>query len=440
MLNFGDITVRLGGHAILDHASASLPPGGRIGLVGRNGAGKSTLLRALTGEIDPDSGTVEMPKSARIGYLAQTTPAGSETPFQFVLTADLERARLLEEGENAKDASRLADIHERLIAIDAHAAPARAAKILVGLGFDEEMQSRALDSFSGGWRMRVALAALLFSAPDLLLLDEPSNHLDLESTIWLEGFLKSYQGTVLVVSHERDLLNNVVDHTLHLEHGRTVLYRGNYDAFERQRSERLAQVEAMREKQVAQRAKLQGFVDRWGVKAHSARQAQSRLKALARMEPVAAAIEDPSLSFEFPSPEESSSPLVSVDGVAVGYHPDQPVLRRVTFRIDPEDRIALLGRNGNGKTTLARLLAGQLEPMDGAIVAPGALRVGYFTQYQVEELDRECTPLIWLGSCLMLCQTVCVRSWGDLGFRAKRRRWRLAKCLAANALDWRSPW
>lgn len=393
MLQFSDITVRLGGHPILDRASASLPPGGRIGLVGRNGAGKSTFLRAVTGEIDPDGGTFEMPKSARLGYLAQTAPAGAETPFEFVLAADDERSQLLAESEEAQEASRLSDIHERLIAIDAHSAPARAAKILVGLGFDEGMQARPLDDFSGGWRMRVALAALLFSDPDLLLLDEPSNHLDLESTLWLERFLKSYRGTILIVSHERDLLNNVADHILHLQNGRTTLYRGNYDAFERQRSERLAQVEAMREKQLAQRAKLQGFVDRWGVKAHSARQAQSRLKALARMEPIAAAIEDPSLSFEFPSPEETSSPLLSVDGASAGYRPGQPVLSRVTLRIDPDDRIALLGRNGNGKTTLARLLAGQLKPMDGEIVAPGSLRVGYFTQYQVEELDREISPL-----------------------------------------------
>ena len=393
MLNLTDITVRLGGHPVLDRASAALPPASRVGLVGRNGAGKSTLLRVVTGQLEPDEGEVEMPKSARIGYLAQEAPAGSASPFETVLAADAERTRLLADAERTSDAGTLAEIHERLNAIDAHAAPARAAKILVGLGFDEAMQARPLESFSGGWRMRVALAALLFSQPDLLLLDEPSNHLDLESTLWLEGFLKAYRGTMLVVSHERDLLNNVVDHVLHLEHGRTTLYRGGYDAFERQRAERLAQTEAAREKQLAQRARLQSFVDRWRAKSHTASQAQSRMKALAKMQPVAAAIEDPSLSFEFPSPKELKPPLVKLEGAAVGYAPGEPVLRRLDLRIDPDDRIALLGRNGNGKTTLARLLAGQLEPMEGEFAAAGKLRVGYFTQYQVEELDRADTPL-----------------------------------------------
>ncbi len=421
MLTASELTVRLAGHTILDRASAALPPGGRIGLVGRNGAGKSTFLRAVTGEIEPDEGTLEMPRSARLGYLAQTAPAGSQTPFATVLAADRERTRLLEESERTGDVARLADIHERLNAIDAHAAPARAAKILVGLGFDEAMQAQPLDSFSGGWRMRVALAALLFSEPDLLLLDEPSNHLDLESTLWLEGFLKAYRGTILVVSHERDLLNKVVDHILHLEQGRLTLYRGSYNSFERQRSERLAQVEALREKQLAQRAKLQGFVDRWGAKAHSARQAQSRMKALARMEPVAAALEDPSLAFDFPSPADAKSPLMQVDQAAVGYAPDQPVLRRVSLRIDPDDRIALLGRNGNGKTTLARLFAGQLAPMEGEIVAPGTLRVGYFTQYQVEELDGESSALQHMARLMPGAPPKAVRAQlGRFGFPGEK--------------------
>lgn len=417
MLNLSDVTVRLGGHTILESASTRLPMNARIGLVGRNGAGKSTLLRLVTGEIEPDGGTIEVPASARVGYLAQTAPAGTVTPIDTVLAADLERTRLLDESAQTGDPARLAEIHDRLIALDAHAAPSRAAKILAGLGFNEELQLRSLDSFSGGWRMRVALAALLFSNPDLLLLDEPSNHLDLESTLWLEGFLKSYRGTIMVVSHERDLLNNVVDHILHLAHGRTTLYSGNYDAFERQRSERLAQQEAMRERQLAQRAKLQGFVDRWGVKAHSARQAQSRMKALARMEPVAAAIEDPTLSFEFPHPEGSSAPLVNLDRAAAGYHPGEPVLSRLSFRIDPDDRIALLGRNGNGKTTLARLLAGQLEPLEGKVISPGGLRIGYFTQYQVEELDPDWSPLQHMSRAMPEAPPKTVRSHlGRFGF------------------------
>ena len=421
MLNLNGITVRLGGNAVLDGASAALPTGARVGLVGRNGAGKSTLMRVLTGQIEPDDGEIEMPKRARLGYLAQEAPGGSQTPFETVLDADLERTRLLAEAEGLTDAERLADIHERLNAIDAHAAPARAAKILVGLGFDEEMQARPLDSFSGGWRMRVALAALLFSDPDLLLLDEPSNHLDLEATPWLESFLKAYRGTMLVVSHERDLLNNVVDHVLHLDHGQTTLYQGGYDAFERQRSERMAQAEATREKQLAQRAKLQSFVDRWGAKAHTARQAQSRMKALARMEPVAAALEDPSLSFDFPSPNEMRPPLMVIEGAAVGYVEGQPILRGLDMRIDPDDRIALLGRNGNGKTTLARLLAGQLAPMAGEIVAGGKLRVGYFTQYQVEELDGSDTPLQHMARLMPDAPPKIVRAQlGRFGFSGER--------------------
>ncbi|MGI8706507.1 MAG: ABC-F family ATP-binding cassette domain-containing protein [Sphingomicrobium sp.] len=393
MLNLNDIIVRLGGETILDRASASVPTGSRVGLVGRNGAGKSTLMRVVAGKLDPDGGTVEMPKGARVGYIAQEAPSGSRSPFDTVLAADVERSRLFDHADESSDAQQLAEAHERLNAIDAHAAPARAAKILAGLGFDEAMQKAGLDTLSGGWRMRVALAALLFSQPDVLLLDEPSNHLDLEATLWLEDFLRSYRATMLIVSHERDLLNNVTDQILHLENGRTTLYQGGYDAFERQRLERQAHAEAAREKQLAERAKLQAFVDRWRAKSHTARQAQSRMKALARMEPVAAATEDPSLRFDFPNPSELKPPLLTLDGASVGYEAGKPVLVDLDIRLDPSDRIALLGRNGNGKTTLARLLAGQLPPMDGEVRAPGKLRVGYFTQYQVEELDSSATPL-----------------------------------------------
>ncbi|HEX2117449.1 MAG TPA: ABC-F family ATP-binding cassette domain-containing protein, partial [Alphaproteobacteria bacterium] len=254
-------------------------------------------------------------------------------------------------------------------------------------------QHRPLDSFSGGWKMRVALAALLFSGPDLLLLDEPSNHLDLEAVLWLESFLQTYRGTLLVVSHERDLLNNVVDHILHLQGGKLTLYSGGYDSFERQRRERQAQAEAQRAAQEARRQKLQAYVDRWRYKAHTARQAQSRLKALARMEPIAEAVEDPTLVFDFPSPEKLKPPMIKLDGASVGYAPSKPVLSRLNLRVDPDERMALLGRNGNGKTTLARLLSRQLTPMAGEMVASGKMRVGYFAQHQVEELDLDETPL-----------------------------------------------
>lgn len=392
MLNFNNVVVRLGGTSIIDGAGAALPPGSSVGLIGRNGAGKSTLMKVIAGMLEPDDGSVDMPKDSKLGYIAQEAPAGAITPIESVLAADEERAALLTESENTLDPERIAIIHERLNVIEAHSAPARAAKILTGLGFDEQAQGQPMDSFSGGWRMRVALAALLFSRPDVLLLDEPSNHLDLEATLWLENFLISYPATILVVSHERDLLNNVVDHILHLQNGKTTLYPGGYDAFERQRAERQAQLASSREKQVAQRDKLQAFVDRWGAKAHSAKQAQSRVKALARMEPIAEAIDDPTLGFHFPSPAELKPPLMSLDDAAVGYG-DTTILSHLNLRLDPSDRMALLGRNGNGKTTLARLLASQLPAQAGDVAKSGKLTVGYFTQYQVEELDTDDTPL-----------------------------------------------
>jgi ATP-binding cassette, subfamily F, member 3 len=428
MLSLNAITVRLGGRLILDRATAALPPGSRVGLVGRNGAGKSTLMRVVAGLLEADEGAAEMPRAARIGYIAQETPAGPATPFETVLAADVERAALLHDAETTSDHHRLAEIHERLNAIAAHAAPARAARILVGLGFDEAAQQRPLDSFSGGWRMRVALAALLFSGPDLLLLDEPSNHLDLEATLWLEDFLRSYRATMLIVSHERDLLNNVVDHILHLEGGKTTLYVGGYDAFERQKAERQAQQSAMRAKQVAEREKLQAFVDRWRAKASKAKQAQSRVKALQRMQPIAEAANDPSLTFDFPSPAELKPPLITLDMAAVGYAPGKPVLQRLNLRLDPDDRIALLGRNGNGKTTLARLLAAQLPAMEGAMTASGKLRVGYFTQYQVEELDREDTPLEHMSRLMPKASPSAVRAQlGRFGFSGDKATMQVKK-------------
>ena len=392
MLNINGITVRLGGRAILDGASAALPPKSRVGLIGRNGAGKSTLMKVMIGQLEPDLGEIEMPRGTRIGYIAQEAPSGTTTPIEQVLAADTERAELLGEAETSHDPNRVGEIHERLIAIDAYTAPARAARILVGLGFDEEMQGRPLDSYSGGWKMRVALASLLFSEPDLLLLDEPSNHLDLEATLWLENFLKSYPAMMVVISHERDLLNNVVDTILHLEGGKVHLYTGGYDSFERQRAERVAQLAAAKAAQDTQRAKLSEYIAKNSARASTAKQAQSRQKMLAKMQPIASMAEDPTLSFEFPSPEELRPPLITLDMAAVGYA-EKPILQRLNLRLDPDDRVALLGRNGNGKTTLARLLAAQLPTMDGAMNASGKMRVGYFTQYQVEELDGDDTPL-----------------------------------------------
>src|SRR5512146_1499111 len=323
---------------------------------------------------EADGGRIEAPSGTRIGYLAQEAPGGEATAFETVLAAATERASLLAEAEHAHDA------------------PARASRI-AGLGFPGEAQHRPLSSFSGGWRMRVALAALLFSEPDLLLLDEPSNHLDLEAALWLESFLKSYRASLIVVSHERDLLNNVADHILHLNRGKLSLYPGNYDSFARQRREREAQTEAARAAQETKAKKLQAYVDRWRYKAHTARQAQSRLKALAKLQPIADVSDDASMVFDFPSPKELRPPLIVLEDAAVGYTANAPVLSRLNLRIDPDDRIALVGRNGNGKTTLARLLAGQLKPMSGSVVASGKLQVGYFAQHQIEELVPDETPL-----------------------------------------------
>jgi len=421
MLNLNGITARLGGQTILDSASASLPARSRVGIVGRNGAGKSTLLKIIAGEMSADDGSVETPRGTRIGYVAQEAPGGTMTPFEMVLAADEERVELLERADTAADAGEIADVHERLNLIDAHGAPARAARILAGLGFDEANQHEPLSSFSGGWRMRVALAGLLFSRPDLLLLDEPSNHLDLEAALWLESFLRTYPASMVIVSHERDLLNNVADHILHVQGGKTTLYSGGYDAFERQRSERLSQVESMRRSQEDKRAKLQAYVDRWRYKAHTAKQAQSRMKALARMEPVAAAMEDPTLRFDFPNPDELRPPLIVADDAAVGYVADTPVLSKLNFRIDPDDRIAFLGRNGNGKTTLARLVAGQLIPTAGNMSVSGKLRVGYFAQHQVEELIADDTPLQHMSRLLKDSKPGDVRSQlGRFGFSGEK--------------------
>jgi ATP-binding cassette subfamily F protein 3 len=420
MLTINGLTVRLGGRTILDRASASLPAKSRTGLIGRNGAGKSTLMKAMIGQIEADEGGIEMPRRTRVGYIAQEAPSGTATPFETVLAADSERAALLAASETETDPDRLGDIHERLIAIDAYTAPARAARILIGLGFDEAMQAQPLDSFSGGWKMRVALAGLL---------DEPSTHLDLEATMWLESFLRSYPGQLVVISHERDLLNNVVDHILHLEGGKATLYPGGYDAFERQRAERAAQLAAAKAAQDAQRARLVDYIARNSARASTAKQAQSRAKQLARMQPIAALTEDPSLVFDFPSPaDELKPPLITLDLASVGYAPGEPVLSRLNLRIDPDDRIALLGRNGNGKTTLARLLAAQLQPMDGAMAASGKMRVGYFTQYQVEELDGADTPLGHMTRVMAGKTPGAVRAQlGRFGFSGNRATTEVAK-------------
>jgi ATP-binding cassette, subfamily F, member 3 len=393
MLTFSELTYRIGGRTLIDAASAQINAGWKVGLVGRNGAGKSTLLHLILGDLQPDAGEVGVQKGLRVGTVEQEAPGGDATPIATVLAADTERAALLHEAEEAHDPHRIGEIHARLLDIDAHSSPARAAAILAGLGFDAAAQERPLSSFSGGWRMRVALAAALFAEPDVLLLDEPTNHLDLEATLWLESFLQNWRRTLLIISHDRHILNAVPDHILHLDEKKLVLYSGGYDGFARTRRERLEQREALAAKQTEQRAHLQAFIDRFRAKASKARQAQSRIKALARLEPVARIAEDPSVRFDFPEPAALAPPLLALENVAVGYAPGVPVLRGLNLRLDPEDRIALLGANGNGKSTLAKLISGRLAPQSGREVRHSRLRCGFFAQHQIEDLEPERTGL-----------------------------------------------
>jgi len=393
MLSITDISIRIAGRLLIDDSSAQIVPGARVGFVGRNGVGKSTLFHAIRGDLPLESGSIGLPPRWRIGSLAQEAPDGPESLVNVVLKADLERDALLQEAETAHDPHRIAEIQTRLVDIDAHSAPARAAAILSGLGFSTADQARPCSEFSGGWRMRVALAATLFSAPDLLLLDEPTNYLDLEGTLWLEDHLANYPRTVIVISHDRDLLDTSVDQILHLDRGKLTLYKGTYSSFEEQRATREMLDAKHAKRQADERKRLQAFVDRFKAKASKARQAQSRVKMLERMKPVTALVTQDVREISFPVPERMlSPPIIAVDEVSVGYDPKQPVLNRVTLRIDTDDRIALLGSNGNGKSTLVKLLAGKLPPFSGHVTRAEKLSVGYFAQHQVDELNLDGSP------------------------------------------------
>ncbi len=393
MLHINDLTCRIEGRPILNSATAAIPSGHKVGLVGRNGAGKTTLLRLLKGEIAPDDGSISIPRNAKLGHVAQEAPGGDDSLLDWVLSADAERASLLAEAEHATDPHRIAEIQMRLTDIDAHSAPARAARILSGLGFDDNEQRRACREFSGGWRMRVALGAILFLKPDILLLDEPTNYLDLEGTLWLENHLKSYPHTVLIVSHDRDLLNTAVSSILHLDKGKLTLYAGGYDDFEETRREKQRLEMKLMKKQDEQRRHLQTFIDRFKAKASKAAQAQSRVKALAKMQPIAAQVDDRVVPFHFPDPQKViASPLLRIEKANAGYEPERPILTGIDLRIDNDDRIALLGQNGNGKSTLAKLIAGRLKPLSGNVFGAQKIDVGYFAQHQLDDLQPNATP------------------------------------------------
>jgi ATP-binding cassette, subfamily F, member 3 len=392
MLTISGLTYRVGGkfgRALLNEANAQIPDRAKIGLVGRNGAGKSTLLDLIRGRLLPEQGDVFLPKDHRIGFLAQEAPGGAGNPLDTVLAADRERGRLLAELELGAEPMRIAEIEGRLDEIGARSAPARAARILAGLGLDAEMQARKLAELSGGWRMRVALAAVLFAEPDLLLLDEPTNHLDLEAALWLERFLRRYRHSFVLVSHDRQLLNAATTATLHLHNGKLTLYSGGFDQYLRARREAATRQSALARRQQQERDRLQGFIDRFRYKASKARQAQSRIKALARLEPVALVEDAAPPVLRLPQPAELSPPLISLERVTTGYAADRPVLSRLDLRLDPDDRIALLGANGNGKTTFARLLAGRLPSLSGRMTASPKLTAGFFAQHQIEEMRPE---------------------------------------------------
>jgi ATP-binding cassette subfamily F protein 3 len=396
MLVIDNITVRIAGREILKGATANLPGGRRIGLVGRNGAGKSTLFKVILGQLHQDDGEISVPSSWRIGAVAQEAPGTEVSLLDTVLAADPERLTLLSEAEHETDGHRLGEIYHRLEAIDAYTAPSRAAEILAGLGFSAEDQQRPCREFSGGWRMRVALAAILFSAPDLLLLDEPTNYLDLEGVLWLENFIQKYRGTVLIVSHDRDLLNTACEFILHLERGKLKLYTGGYDTFMETRAATRANDLAFAKKQEAARAHMQAFVDRFKAKASKARQAQSRMKMLSKLAMVEVPPDEHVAPIHIPEATTASPPLVTMDRASVGYEPGKPILTNLSFRFDPEDRVALLGKNGNGKSTMAKLLAGKLQAMSGEFTPARKLVVGYFAQHQAEELDTTVTPILTL--------------------------------------------
>ncbi|MEO1067429.1 MAG: ABC-F family ATP-binding cassette domain-containing protein [Pseudomonadota bacterium] len=388
MLHINDVTYRIGGRTLFEEATVALTAGTKAGLVGRNGTGKSTLFKLITDEISSEAGSVAVQKGARIGQVAQEVPGNEVSLIDTVLAADAERIALMQEAEGASDPDRIAEIQLRLADIGAHTAEARAGAILYGLGFDAEAQKRPCSAFSGGWRMRVALAAVLFSEPDLLLLDEPTNYLDLEGTLWLENYINRYPYTVFLISHDRDLLNKCVNTIVHLDQGKLSVYKGNYDLFDRQRRERQALQLKLKAKQEDQRRHMEAFVERFRAKATKAKQAQSRLKALQKMQPIAAMVDDYVKPFQFPNPRKTlSPPIIHIEDGTVGYTPDKPVLTRIGLSLGPDDRVGLLGANGNGKSTLAKLLSGRLTIEDGRMKRSHKMEIAYFAQHQLDELN-----------------------------------------------------
>jgi ATP-binding cassette subfamily F protein 3 len=421
MIHVNDLTLRVAGRNLLQNATVAIPEGARVGMVGRNGTGKTTLFKAIAGDIGPDDGTINIPRGRRLGRVAQEAPSGPESLIETVLKADLERAALLAEADTATDPTRIADIQMRLVDIDAHAAPARAARILAGLGFDAEAQERPCSSFSGGWRMRVALAAVLFSEPDLLLLDEPTNHLDLEGTLWLQDYLAKYPRTVIIISHDRDLLDVAVDHILNLTDQKLTLYRGNYSSFDRQRQEKMLLDQKHQKKQAEERAHLEAFIARFKAKASKAKQAQSRVKRLEKMEIISITADPNARPFHLPGPDRQlAPPMIAFDEVRAGYG-NHTVLKKLNITLGPDDRIGLLGSNGNGKSTLAKLLAGSLQPLEGEVRRSNKMVAGYFAQHTLDSLIPAHSPYDHVRARMPGATEAQVRARvGRIGFSGER--------------------
>ena len=392
MLTVSNLTYKIGPRTIIENGNIAVMDGWRVGVIGHNGAGKSTLFKLIAGELQADGGTVSLGLRQRMGMVRQDIPETDTPLIDIVLAANEEMAQLWRDAETETDGHKIAEIYERLGELDAYSAPSKAAMLLTGLGFKEHQLTEPFSSFSGGWRMRVALAAALFVEPEILLLDEPTNHLDLEAIMWLETYLLAYRHTLMIISHDRELLNKCIDHVIHVDKQQLTLYTGNYDTFERERAMRLGLQQKMHEKQQAARAHMQAFVDRFKAQASKARQAQSRVKALERMDLVDAVIADRAIKFIFPNPDKIASPMISINHADVGYTEGKPILKRVHKNIDFDDRIALLGVNGEGKSTMMKLIADRLGVMKGDVFRSTKLRIGYFSQHQTEELDVDSTP------------------------------------------------
>ena len=391
MINFKNISFSIGGVSLFDDTSAFVPTGHKVGIVGRNGAGKTTLFKLILKEISLDGGIIEVPRNFKVGAVAQEAPSNEEKLIDTVLAADIERAELLKSSEIETDPNKISNIHIRLADIDAYSAEARASSILSGLGFSQTDQNSPCSNFSGGWRMRVALASVLFSNPDLLLLDEPTNYLDFEGTAWLENYLQKFKNTVLVISHDRNLLNKSVNGILHLSSKKLQFYTGNYDTFDNERRSQLEQKISQKNKQDTQRAHIQSFVDRFKAKASKARQAQSRIKILEKMKPIVIEEDQKIPKFKFEDVSKFSPPLVTLDQASVGYN-EIEVLKNINIQINPDDRVGLLGVNGEGKSTFSKLIAKKINLIKGHLQIPKKLKIGYFAQHQLDELRADETP------------------------------------------------